>query len=196
MDEFGGAGSDTVAAQKAAIVAALESGLPPGIAFVGGHPLAGSEKRGPQYADADLFRDRVTVLTRTARTDPQALEALTHFWRSLCSRVRVMDPVEHDQSLALTSHLPHLVASALAGILPPEIQDLTASGFKDTTRIAAGDASVWTGIFAQNRDAVLDALERFSTRLAEYRHALETGDRPALDRLWAQAKKVRDALGN
>jgi prephenate dehydrogenase len=181
---------------KAGIVGAVEGRLPPGVAFVGGHPLAGSEKRGPQFADANLFQDRVTVLTRTARTDGQALEAITQFWRSLGSRVRVMEPEAHDKSLALTSHLPHLVASVLAGILPPELHDLTATGFKDTTRIAAGDASLWTGIFAQNRDAVLDALQLFAARLAKYRHALEAGDAPALDRLWAQAKRVRDALGN
>jgi prephenate dehydrogenase len=163
---------------------------------VGGHPLAGSEKRGPEHADPNLFQGRVTVVTQTPHTDPQALEAVTHFWRSLGSHVRVMDPESHDRSLALTSHLPHLVASALAGILPPELHELTASGFRDTTRIAAGDASLWPGIFAQNREAVLDALQLFAARLADYRHALQAGNTPALDHLWAQAKKVRDALGN
>jgi prephenate dehydrogenase len=181
---------------KATIVRAVDGRLPAGVAFVGSHPLAGSEKRGPAHADPDLFQDRLTVVTPTAATDPAALERVTAFWKALGSRVRCMDPDEHDRSLALTSHLPHLVASALAGILPPELQDLTASGFRDTTRIAAGDPSIWTGIFAHNRQAVLDALRLFTERLAEYRQALEAGDGAALVRLWSRAKKVRDALGS
>jgi prephenate dehydrogenase len=179
---------------KAAIVAAIEGRLPPGVAFVGGHPLAGSEKRGPNHADANLFQDRVTILTKTPATDPAALEGVAQFWRALGARVRVMDPGQHDRSLALTSHLPHLVASALAGILPPELQELTASGYRDTTRIAAGDPALWTGIFEQNRSGVLGALQVFGQRLAELKHALESGDRAALDRLLAQAKKVRESL--
>jgi prephenate dehydrogenase len=181
---------------KAAIVAAVDGRLPPGVAFVGSHPLAGSEKRGPEHADADLFQDRLTVVTPTRHSDPAAVERTVAFWRALGSRVRLLSPEEHDQALALTSHLPHLVAAALAGILPPELRDLTATGFRDTTRVAAGDPSLWTGIFAQNRAAVLAALQTLAGRLAEFRSALEDGDRQALDTLLAQAKKVRDALGS
>jgi prephenate dehydrogenase len=181
---------------KGAIVRALEGSLPKGVVFVGSHPLAGSEKRGPAFADADLFQGRLTVVTRTPATDPAALERTAALWRALGSRVRVMDPEEHDRALALTSHLPHLVASALAGILPPELYELTATGFRDTTRVAAGDPSVWTGIFAQNRDAVLGSLRSLGDHLGHFREALEAGDWPALDSLLAQAKKVRDALGS
>jgi prephenate dehydrogenase len=181
---------------KAAILLAIEGRLPAGISFVGGHPLAGSEKRGPAYADANLFQGRLTILTQTSATDPAALERLAHFWRALGARVRIMDPEQHDRSLALTSHLPHLLASALAGLLPPELNELTAGGFRDTTRIAAGDPSIWTGIFAQNRQAVLQSLHAFGERLREYQRALETGDLSALDRLLAQAKRARDALGS
>jgi prephenate dehydrogenase len=181
---------------KAAIVRAVEGRVPGGAHFIGSHPLAGSEKRGPQYADPDLFQDRLTILTPTPATDPAAVKRVTTFWKALGCRIRCMDPDEHDRSLALTSHLPHLLASALAGLLPPELHDLTAGGFRDTTRIAAGDPSIWTGIFAQNRNAVLDALHSFKERLAEYRQALDNGDEAALRRLWSQAKKVRDALGS
>jgi prephenate dehydrogenase len=181
---------------KAAIVQAVEDRLPPEVTFVGGHPLAGSEKRGTQYADADLFQDRLTVLTPTPATVPEALKQVKHFWEALGSRVRVLDPHEHDRALALTSHLPHLVASALAGTLPPELSELTASGFRDTTRIAAGDPAIWTAIFAQNRTPVLEALERFTARLTEIREALRKEDFATVARLWTQAKKVRDALGN
>jgi prephenate dehydrogenase len=181
---------------KAAIVAALDGRLPDGVAFVGGHPLAGSEKRGPEHADADLFEGRLTVLTPTPRTDPAALERTAAFWQALGCRVKTMAPEEHDRALALTSHLPHLLASALAGVLPPELRELTATGFRDTTRVAAGDPSIWTGIFAQNRPAVLEALARLEERLGRFRAALEAGDADALTELLAQAKTVRDALGN
>jgi prephenate dehydrogenase len=181
---------------KAVIVRCLEGRLPPGVAFVGSHPLAGSEKRGPEFADANLFLGRLVVLTPTVHTNAEALERTAAFWQALGARVRVMDPEEHDRALALTSHLPHLVAAALASILPPHLLDLAATGFRDTTRVAAGDPSLWTGIFAQNRTAVLDALDHLGERLRRFREALESGDAAALDALLTQAKKVRDALGS
>jgi len=180
---------------KAAIVRGLEGRLPDDVVFVGSHPLAGSEKRGPQHADADLFQGRLTVVTPTASTRPHAVERASAFWQALGSQVRVMEPEEHDQALAVTSHLPHLVAAALAHVLPPELYELTATGFRDTTRVAAGDPSLWTGIFRQNGPAVLDALDRFSGRLDRFRRALEANDAAALDALLDQAKNVRDALG-
>jgi prephenate dehydrogenase len=179
---------------KAAIVRAVDGRLPKGISFVGSHPLAGSEKRGPEHAAADLFENRLTIVTPTPQTEPAAVERTTAFWQGLGSRVCLMDPEEHDRALALTSHLPHLTAAALAGILRPELYDLTAGGFRDTTRIAAGDPSIWTGIFLQNKEAVLAALASFDERLDRFREALTAGDRAALDALLDQAKKVRDSL--
>jgi cyclohexadieny/prephenate dehydrogenase len=181
---------------KAEIVRSVEGRLPKGIVFVGSHPLAGSEKRGAEHADADLFQDRLTIVTRTQNSDSSAVERTSTFWRALGCRVRVMDPEEHDQALAVTSHLPHLLAAALAGILPPELQELSASGLRDTTRIAAGDPSLWTAIFAQNRSPILDALKRLDDQLTRFREALIVGDWTAVGDLLAQAKKVRDALGN
>ena len=181
---------------KAAIVARLDGHMPEGVAFVGSHPLAGSEKRGPEHADPDLFQGRLTLVTPGPHSDLTAVARTANFWGVLGSHVRVIDPVEHDRAMALTSHLPHLVASALASVLPPELHELTATGFRDTTRVAAGDPSLWTGIFLQNRDPVLAGLKRVEERLATLRAALEGGDRAALDRLLAQGKKVRDALGS
>jgi prephenate dehydrogenase len=185
-----------VGSTKAAIVRAVEGRLPPGVAFVGSHPLAGSEKRGPGHAHARLFEQRLTVITPTPRTDGEALERTRAFWEAFGSRVCVLSPEDHDRALALTSHLPHLTAAALAGILPPEVYELTATGFRDTTRIASGDPELWTAIFAQNRQAVLDGLALLETRLAEFRRALEAGADAEVDRLLTQAKKVRDALGS
>jgi prephenate dehydrogenase len=181
---------------KAAIVHAVESRMPAGVAFVGSHPLAGSEKRSLEFADADLFKDRLTVVTQTAHTEPASLERTIDFWQALGSRVRVMHPEDHDKAVALTSHLPHLLASALAGILPGSLRDLTATGFRDTTRVAAGDPSIWTGVFLQNKTAVLHALDLYGESLDRFRHALENEDAAGLDQLLSYAKKVRDALGS
>jgi prephenate dehydrogenase len=181
---------------KAEIVRRLEGRLPKGITFAGGHPLAGSEKRGVEHADADLFQNRLAIVTRTPATDPSAVERVSNFWRALGCRVRVMDPGEHDQALALTSHLPHLLAAALSSILPAELEEFTANGFRDTTRIAAGDPPLWTAIFSQNRLALLGALGRLDAQLARFREALTDGNWTAVADLLAQAKKVRDALGN
>jgi prephenate dehydrogenase len=181
---------------KAAIVASLDGRLPRDRYFIGSHPLAGSEKRGPEHADASLFQNRLTLMTPTPASDPQAVEQVAGFWRALGSRIRYLSPQEHDEALALTSHVPHLLASALAGALPGELRDLTASGFRDTTRIAAGDPRLWTGIFLQNRDAVLAALDRVREQTERFREALAAGDESALNALLDQAKRVRDALGS
>jgi prephenate dehydrogenase len=182
---------------KAVIVERIERELPAGgPSFLGGHPLAGSEKRGPESADAELFHGRWTIVTPTPRTARRALEKVHDFWRLLGSRVRMMTPEEHDQALAVTSHLPHLVAAALAGILPTELRELTASGFRDTTRIAAGDEGLWTAIFSHNTGPLKDALDCLENRLDEFRRALEQKNAAAVQQLLHEAKEVRDALGN
>jgi prephenate dehydrogenase len=181
---------------KAEIVRTLAGQLPPGVSFIGSHPLAGSEKRGPEYAEHDLFEDRLVVVTPTSGTDPAKLEQVFDFWHALGARVKVMLPEEHDRALAITSHVPHLLAAALAGSLPNELQELTATGFRDTTRIAAGDPELWSGIFLQNRHAVLAALDRVAAQLAQLRTALDAGDGNTLIHLLNQSKQVRDALGS
>ena len=179
---------------KDAIVRALDGALPPGVPFVGGHPLAGSEKRGPEHARADLFAGRLVILTPTSRTDRQAVERVTDFWQALGARVLSMNPQDHDDALAITSHLPHLVAAALANTLPVHLRPLAATGFRDTTRVAAGDPDLWAAIFAQNRGAVLAALGRLDARLGDYRRAIEHDDMTTLRRLLAEAKTTRDSL--
>jgi prephenate dehydrogenase len=181
---------------KTTIVRLLDGKLPASVHFVGGHPLAGSEKRGAEFAEADLFQDRLTVLTPTEKTDPAALGRVQAFWKSLGGRTCVMSPEEHDRALAVTSHLPHLLASALASILPAELHGLTASGFRDTTRVAAGDPALWSAIFDHNRPALLSALSRLEERLHDFRTVLTTEDGAALHDLLKSAKEVRDALGS
>jgi prephenate dehydrogenase len=181
---------------KRDLVQAVEANLSPNVRFVGAHPLAGSEKKGADFADADLFVDRWTVLTPTEKTPVTAVEEARSFWQSLGSRVRLMSPEDHDRALALTSHLPHLVAAALAGILPENMRDLTATGFRDTTRVAGGDPEVWTPIFQHNRAAVLSALVQLVDRLDKFRQALASNETATIDQLLTQGKKVRDALGS
>jgi prephenate dehydrogenase len=164
------------------------------VSFVGAHPLAGSEKQGPENADPDLFRDRVVVLTPTAATDPHALARVASFWESLGSRLHRMSPEGHDAALALTSHLPHLVASSLAAVLPPEMARLTATGFRDTTRIASGDPSLWSAIFDENRAEVLRALSAYEAALTEFRRALESGDREELKAMLSKGRLARAAV--
>jgi prephenate dehydrogenase len=183
-----------VGSTKGEIVQALEL-TPAAPRYAGSHPLAGSERHGVDHADGDLFEDRVTVVTQTRRTDADVVQRLAQFWTSLGSRVRILSPSDHDAVLARTSHLPHLIAAALAAGLDPEQYELTASGFRDTTRIAAGDPGLWTEIVLQNRGAVLAALDAFQNRLEPLRRALDNRDAAAIHAFLTQAKKVRDALG-
>jgi cyclohexadieny/prephenate dehydrogenase len=181
---------------KQTIVQTVEADLKKGVHFVGSHPLAGSERKGVENAQTDLFNHRLTILTPTAETLEAALTLVARFWAALGSRVRMMMPEEHDQALAFTSHLPHLIASSLAGVLPDEWRDLTATGFRDTTRIAAGEPEVWTPIFQHNRPALLSALAQLEQRLGEFRQAITNDDIVQIDQFLTQGKKVRDALGS
>jgi cyclohexadieny/prephenate dehydrogenase len=183
-----------VGSTKAAILRDICGRLPPGIEFVGSHPLAGSEKHGPANASAHLLEDRLVVVTPDADTTDNALSLIRDFWMALGAQVQVMDADEHDRALALTSHLPHLLSSALAGILPPELYDLTATGFRDMTRLASGQPGLWSAIFRSNQAHLLTALDRLEEQLRRFREALLQEDRAALETLLQLGKKVRDDL--
>jgi cyclohexadieny/prephenate dehydrogenase len=180
---------------KGSIVASIAGRLPPGIQYVPAHPIAGSEKTGVENAQSDLFVDRTTVVTPTHWTSTSAVSCVTQFWQKIGSRVVTMSAEDHDRALALTSHLPHALATAVAGITPFDLLSLTAGGFRDVTRIAAGDPRLWAPIFQENRESVLLALAKFTDRLSEFKELLETGDGAGLLRWLTEAKQVRDALG-
>jgi prephenate dehydrogenase len=179
---------------KAAIMRDVRGRLPDGVEFVGSHPLAGSEKHGPAHASAHLLEGRRVLVTPDADTTDNALTRIRDFWTALGARVQVMDADEHDRALALTSHLPHLLSSALASLLLPEWYDLTATGFRDTTRLAAGQPALWSAIFRANRDHILAALDRLDSQLRQFRETLLQDDRAALEALLQQGKRVRDDL--
>lgn len=164
--------------------------------FVGSHPLAGDHRSGCEFARADLFEKRTTVVTPTSDSEPAAVARVKAFWEFLGSRVVEMSPQVHDQALAITSHLPHLVASALADSTPGEYLPLTAGGWQDTTRVAAGDPELWRQILMANRTAVLEAIERFDVSLAALKTALLKGDDQRLLQLLQEARQARDALGS
>jgi len=168
----------------------------PLVRFVGSHPLAGNEKSGPEHATADLFVDRTVVVTPSQNTQADDLRAISDFWQALGAKIREMSPDEHDRAVAATSHLPHLVAAAIAGSTPEEYVSLTGSGWQDTTRIAAGDSALWRQIMLANRDNLLAALAQFSARFDEWRQALAAGDGEQLERLLNEAKRIRDATGS
>lgn len=181
---------------KAEICEALETGLPPGIEFIGSHPLAGSEKNGYEHSDPHLFANRVCVLTPHARSSDSGLQRLRSFWSLLEARVVEMSPTAHDRAVAEISHFPHLTAAALAATLAPEHRALAARGFRDTTRIASGDPDLWTSIFMCNAEQVGHSLEKFDAILNEYRQALRQRDPVALRKLLEQGKIIRDQLSS
>jgi prephenate dehydrogenase len=158
--------------------------------------LAGDHRTGPENSRGDLFAGRVVVVTPEDEALPAVVERLQEFWQSLGASVVLLSPEEHDRALAATSHLPHLVASALASATPEEWLQLSASGWGDTTRIAASDPQLWAQIFRQNRTAVVDALRRFEHRLAALGEAIAGQDEAAVISQLQEAKRIRDAVGD
>jgi len=181
---------------KQAIVEALDDGLPRGCRFLGSHPLAGSEKAGPSHAQAELFEGRVALLTPTRNTRATDFDALEQFWSDLGSVVVQMPADEHDRALAVTSHLPHAAAVALAAMLPEKYFRLSGTGFQGASRLAAGSPELWKQIFSLNRENVLSALAAYEQQLAALRDAIRENDETGLENLLNKAKKNRDALGN
>ncbi len=181
---------------KQHIVESLDGKLPRGCRFLGGHPLAGGEKSGPMFGNADLFEGRVAILTPTKNTRAEDYDVLEDFWCRLGAVVIRMSPEEHDRALAMTSHLPHLVAAALVAILPESCFRLVGTGLLDTTRIAAGSPELWRDIFLQNRQFIAQSLNVLVTKLGEFAEALKRGDGRILEELLDLAKKNRDALGS
>lgn len=189
-----------VGSTKATIVAGADQVLADGqglwASFVGSHPLAGSEKAGVIFAKAELLLDKTVVVTPSEATNTEAADRVERFWQALGAKTLRMMPVEHDEAIAAASHVPHLIASALAAATPEEALPLTATGWGDTTRVAAGDVELWRQILLDNRVHTLKALARFEKVVSAFRAALEAGDSAALARLLTQGKRIRDFVGN
>jgi prephenate dehydrogenase len=180
-----------VGSVKAPLADTLPGLLPPGVHYVGSHPMAGSHQRGAAHARADLLEGAVCVVAPAPADPPAAVARIVAFWEALGARVVRRDPVAHDREVAWTSHVPHVVAFAFARALaeaPQGACEVAGSGFRDFTRIARSDAELWSEILIENRKALGGPLARFSASLAEVGRALEAGDAEGLERLLADAR--------
>jgi cyclohexadieny/prephenate dehydrogenase len=190
-----------VGSAKQVVLDALAGRLPAGVHLVPAHPVAGTERSGPDAGFATLFQDRWCILTPPADADATAVARVTSFWTRLGANVEVMDAHHHDLVLAVTSHLPHLIAYAivgtasdLEGVTRSEVIKYSAGGFRDFTRIAASDPTMWRDVFLTNRDAVLEMLGRFTEDLTALQRAIRWGDGDALFRRFEASREVRRAI--
>lgn len=187
-----------VGSTKAAIVRAAERlGEERPLAFVGSHPMAGSEQAGYRVSRPDLFRGATVILTPTERTDSHAVKRVGAFWEALGGRLVTLDPLTHDRATAAISHLPHLVADALVDAvvrMDPRFFEVAGRGFKDTTRIAASDARVWREIFQENRAGLSEALGAFRAALDHLEGLLAAGDVPAIEGALDRIRRVREEV--
>jgi cyclohexadieny/prephenate dehydrogenase len=175
--------------------------LPAGVALVPGHPVAGTEHSGPEAGFAEMFRDRWCILTPPDGTDPAAVAKVTALWRAAGMRVVTMPAEHHDRVLAMTSHLPHLIAYTIVGTatalgddLKSEVIAFSAGGFRDFTRIAASDPVMWRDIFMKNREAVLDVLQRFSEDLTALQRAIRRGEGDTLEDWFTRTRAIRRSV--
>lgn len=190
-----------VGSVKAAIVNDVSPHVPEGVHFVAAHPIAGTEQSGPEAGFAELFDGRWCILTPEAKTDAAAVAKLRAFWEALGSKVEIMTPEHHDLVLAITSHVPHLIAfnivntaAHLERVTDSEVIKFSAGGFRDFTRIAASDPIMWRDVFLNNREAVLDMLGRFTEDLTALQKAIRFGDGETLQRRFGDARAIRRGI--
>ena len=190
-----------VGSVKMAVIRDLGPLIPDGIHYIPGHPIAGTEHSGPASGFAELFEGRWQILTPLPGTDETALAKLCALWRRVGSMVELMEPAHHDRVLAITSHLPHLIAytivgtaSDLADHLQQEVIKFSASGFRDFTRIAASDPIMWRDIFLNNREAVLEVIQRFTEDLTALQRAIRWGEGEVLESKFRETRAIRRAI--
>jgi cyclohexadieny/prephenate dehydrogenase len=190
-----------VGSVKSAVLRDVGPHIPDGVHFIPAHPIAGTEQSGPDAGFAELFDNRWCVLTPPPGTDKDALEKLKTFWERCGSNVDVMEAKHHDLALAITSHVPHLIAYNIVGtaddletVTEGEVIKYSAGGFRDFTRIAASDPTMWRDVFLNNREAVLEVLGRFSEDLSVLQRAIRWGDGDALFNLFTRTRAIRRGI--
>jgi cyclohexadieny/prephenate dehydrogenase len=196
-----GAVVSDVGSVKGSIVRDMGPHLPAGVHFVPAHPVAGTEYSGPDAGFAELFVNRWCILTPPEGTDKAQVERLAAFWRSFGAKVETMTADHHDLVLAVTSHLPHLIAYTIVGtafelreVTQNEVLKFSAGGFRDFTRIASSDPTMWRDIFLANKDAVLEMLGRFSEDVSELTRAIRRGDGDALFNIFTERRAIRRSI--
>ncbi len=202
-----------VGSVKLAVVRDVGPHIPDGVHFVPGHPIAGTEKSGPEAGFAELFENRYVILTPPPGTDEGAIERVAELWRRAGSMVEIMDVAHHDRVLAITSHLPHLIAYTIVAtasdleeqlhregadavdvVETKEVIKYSASGFRDFTRIAGSDPVMWRDVFLNNREAVLEMLGRFTEDLTALQRAIRWGDGDTLQELFTRTREIRQGV--
>ena len=190
-----------VGSVKQAVVNALQPNMPASAHLVPGHPIAGTEFSGPESGFAELFEGRWCILTPMPDTDLRAVEKMTAFWEACGAKMEIMDPQRHDLILGITSHLPHLIAYTIVGTandleddIKSEVIKYCASGFRGFTRIAASDPTVWRDVFLNNKDAVLEILQRFTEDLTAMQKAIRRGDGKYLFEVFSHTREIRRAI--
>jgi len=190
-----------VGSTKTSVIAQMQPHVPQGVHFIPGHPLAGTENSGPDAGFADLFQNRWCIFTPLPGTDPAALEKLSQFWRRCGANIDTMDADHHDMTLAIVSHLPHIIAYNIVGtaddletVTKSEVIKYSASGFRDFTRLAASDPTMWRDVCLHNKDAILEMLARFSEDLASLQRAIRWGDGEKLFDLFTRTRAVRRSI--
>jgi cyclohexadieny/prephenate dehydrogenase len=196
-----GATVTDVGSVKQAVIDVVGPHLPDGVHFVPGHPLAGTEHSGPSAGFADLFKNRWSVLTPVAGGDDAAVAQLRAFWEALGANVEIMTPDHHDLVLAVTSHAPHLIAYTMVGVADDlsrvtdkEVVDFSAAGFRDFTRIAASDPTMWRDVFLNNKEATLEILGRFTEELFDLQRAIRRGDGQQLHNYFTRTRAIRRGI--
>jgi cyclohexadieny/prephenate dehydrogenase len=196
-----GAVVSDVGSVKGAVAREMAPHLPASAHFVPAHPVAGTEHSGPDSGFAELFTNRWCILTPPEGTDPEAVERLRAFWTELGAKVEIMTPDHHDLVLAITSHLPHLIAYTIVGtaeelgqVTSSEVMKFSAGGFRDFTRIAASDPTMWRDVFLTNKDAVLEMLGTFNEDLSKLTRAIRRGDGEALFEHFARTRAIRRGI--
>jgi cyclohexadieny/prephenate dehydrogenase len=190
-----------VGSVKGSAIRDLAPLLAKGVHFVPAHPVAGTEHSGPEAGFAELFADRWCILTPLADSDPAAVDRIREMWQRAGMKVVAMDAAHHDMVLAITSHLPHLIAYTIVGTatdleetLKSEVIKFSAGGFRDFTRIAASDPVMWRDVFLANREAVLEMLQRFSEDLTALQRAIRWGEGDKLQELFTRTRAIRRSI--
>jgi len=190
-----------VGSVKAAVIRDVSPHVPPGVHFIPGHPIAGTEHSGPEAGFAELFDNRWCILTPVNGTDKEAVARLRRLWEEMGSNVEIMTAEHHDLVLAITSHVPHLIAynivntaAHLERVTDSEVIKFSAGGFRDFTRIAASDPTMWRDVFLNNKEAVLEMLGRFTEDLTALQRAIRYGEGDTLFRLFSDARAIRRSI--
>lgn len=190
-----------VGSVKQAVIRDIGPLIPEGVHFVPGHPVAGTENSGPAAGFAELFEGRYCILTPPPGTDQWAIDRMVSLWEKVGSMVELMEPLHHDRVLAVTSHLPHIIAYTIVGTAfdleeseRAEVMRFSAGGFRDFTRIAGSDPVMWRDIFLNNREAVLEVLQRFNEDLTALQRAIRWGEGETLEHLFERTREIRRGI--